>query len=145
MISAPTGGNPKVIGSSIAMVATVPIPGRTPTSVPTRAPSRQNAMFIGENATPKPNARFDSSSDMAPIPSLASRAEDELQQRSEHEPEELGKLIVEDHMRVRLWPQLERQVEQVDEQQDAEQRHDHRTDNALDPFHLARSHDREDE
>ena len=38
MISAPTGGNPKVIGSSIAMVASGPRPGRTPTSVPTSAP-----------------------------------------------------------------------------------------------------------
>jgi hypothetical protein len=34
MISAPTGGKPNVIGNSIAMVATVPMPGRTPTKVP---------------------------------------------------------------------------------------------------------------
>ncbi len=41
MISAPTGGRPKVIGSSIATVAMVPMPGSTPTSVPTSAPIRQ--------------------------------------------------------------------------------------------------------
>ena len=41
MIRAPTGGSPKVIGSSIAMVATVPMPGSTPTRVPTSAPSKQ--------------------------------------------------------------------------------------------------------
>ncbi len=64
MISAPTGGNPNVIGSSIAMVATVPIPGNTPTSVPTSAPSRQNMMLYGFAATLKPNARFARSSDM---------------------------------------------------------------------------------
>jgi hypothetical protein len=65
MISAPTGGRPNVIGSSIAIVATVPIPGNTPTRVPTNAPSKQNRMFIGENATPKPSAKFERSSDMA--------------------------------------------------------------------------------
>jgi hypothetical protein len=42
MMSAPTGGRPKVIGSSMAMVATEPTPGNTPTSVPTNAPSMQN-------------------------------------------------------------------------------------------------------
>src|SRR5581483_10951027 len=43
MISAPTGGSPNVMGSSMATVATVPIPGSTPTSVPTSAPNRQKA------------------------------------------------------------------------------------------------------
>ena len=45
MISAPTGGRPKVIGSSMATVATVPMPGSTPTSVPTNAPSRQKPIL----------------------------------------------------------------------------------------------------
>ena len=40
MISAPTGGRPKVIGSSMAMVASGPTPGSTPISVPTSAPIR---------------------------------------------------------------------------------------------------------
>ena len=47
MISAPTGGNPNVIGSSMATVATVPMPGSTPTSVPTSAPSRQKPILYG--------------------------------------------------------------------------------------------------
>jgi hypothetical protein len=47
MISAPTGGSPKVIGSNIAMVATDPIPGSTPIRVPTSAPIRQKITFIG--------------------------------------------------------------------------------------------------
>jgi hypothetical protein len=67
MISAPTGGRPKVIGSSIAMVATEPMPGSTPIKVPTSAPIMQNSMFIGEKATPKPNARFARRSDMTAI------------------------------------------------------------------------------
>src|ERR1700752_1171945 len=58
MMSAPTGGSPKVIGSSIATVAIVPMPGSTPTSVPTSAPIRQRPRLMGENATLKPRARF---------------------------------------------------------------------------------------
>src|SRR6516165_1422234 len=58
MISAPTGGSPNVIGSSMAIVATGPTPGKTPISVPTRAPMRQNSRFIGESATEKPCARL---------------------------------------------------------------------------------------
>src|SRR4249920_4071288 len=86
MISAPTGGRPKVIGSSIAIVATVPMPGKTPTSVPTSAPIRQNTTFIGigmENprnwyqtnvkTTPKPCARFPRSSDMTTSTQLRQR------------------------------------------------------------------------
>ena len=38
MISAATGLRLKVIGSSIAIVATGPIPGSTPISVPSRHP-----------------------------------------------------------------------------------------------------------
>src|SRR5690242_9464104 len=66
MMSAPTGGRPKVIGSSMATVATVPIPGRTPTKVPTNAPSRQNPIFTGCAATEKPSARFENRSNMLP-------------------------------------------------------------------------------
>src|SRR5215813_5422533 len=58
MISAATGGSEKVTGSSMAMVATGPRPGSTPTSVPSSAPIRQNSRFWGVAATPKPNARF---------------------------------------------------------------------------------------
>jgi hypothetical protein len=41
MIREETGGRPKVIGSSIAMVATGPRPGSTPTAVPSRTPMKQ--------------------------------------------------------------------------------------------------------
>src|SRR5262249_29087255 len=68
MISAPTGGRPKVIGSSIAMVATEPTPGNTPTKVPTSAPSRQNRILYGLAATWKPSQRFARRSDMTYSP-----------------------------------------------------------------------------
>src|SRR5215470_12480766 len=66
MISAPTGGNPNVIGNSIATVAMVPMPGRTPTSVPTRAPIRHIRRLMGENATAKPWARLANRSTITP-------------------------------------------------------------------------------
>ena len=58
MISAPTGGRPKVIGSSMAMVASEPMPGSTPISVPTSAPIRQSTMLVGVTATPMPSQRL---------------------------------------------------------------------------------------
>src|SRR6185295_7165874 len=50
MISAPTGGSPKVTGSSMVMVAMGPMPGSTPISVPTRQPRTQS-----------PRSRFETS------------------------------------------------------------------------------------
>ena len=41
MIRDETGGRPKVIGSSMAMVATGPRPGSTPTAVPSSTPMKQ--------------------------------------------------------------------------------------------------------
>src|SRR5438067_7826301 len=77
MINAPTGGRPKVMGNSIATVAMVPIPGSTPTSVPTSAPIRQSRRLIGVNATPNPRARLEKSS--AIMPSRNQKTREELQ------------------------------------------------------------------
>ena len=41
MISAATGGSAYVAGNSMAMVATGPMPGSTPMSVPSRQPMKQ--------------------------------------------------------------------------------------------------------
>src|SRR3982750_2202330 len=79
MISAPTGGRPNVIGSSIATVAMVPMPGSTPTSVPTSAPIRQSSRLTGVKATPKPSARLEKSS--AITPSLNQKTREELQRQ----------------------------------------------------------------
>src|SRR4051795_11880497 len=124
MISAPTGGRPNVIGSSIAIVATVPIPGSTPTSVPTSAPSRQNRMFIGENATPKPSARFERSSDMATSTAMKSvQTGNELRQNEQEALEQVCELVEQQLRCVRLRPELEWQVQEIDEQQHTSQGH----------------------
>ena len=81
MIRAPTGGSPNVIGSSIATVAMVPMPGSTPTSVPTSAPIRQSRRLIGVKATPKPRARLEKSSVITP--SLDQETREELQRQPE--------------------------------------------------------------
>src|SRR4051794_20780027 len=73
MISAPTGGRPNVMGSSMATVAMVPIPGSTPTNVPTSAPIRQSRRLIGVKATPKPRARFEKSSVITSSPNQKTR------------------------------------------------------------------------
>src|SRR5439155_22572857 len=91
MISAPTGGRPNVIGSSMATVAMVPMPGSTPTSVPTSAPIRHSRMLtgIGTDApprkagvhctnwktTPKPSPRFEKRSPITPSTYQKSRQE----------------------------------------------------------------------
>src|ERR1044072_8085139 len=104
MIRAPTGGSPKVIGSSIAMVATDPMPGSTPIRVPTRAPMPQNRMFIGEKATPKPRARFARRSDMVAYPERELHHADAAQQRPEYEPQEIDILVPQDDVRIPLRP-----------------------------------------
>src|SRR3954447_18981322 len=81
MISAPTGGRPNVIGSSIATVAMVPMPGSTPTRVPTSAPIRHSNRLTGVKATPKPRARLEKSSVIAP--SLNQKTREELQRQAE--------------------------------------------------------------
>src|SRR6476660_293251 len=59
MISAGAGSRPKVNGKSMATVATGPIPGSTPTSVPRKQPMKQYRMFCQLSAMPSPNARLD--------------------------------------------------------------------------------------
>src|SRR6266436_2747800 len=82
MIRAPTGGRPNVIGSSIATVAMVPMPGSTPTS----APIRQSRRLIGLSATPKPRARLEKRS--AITPSLNQETREELQRQPQGVREE---------------------------------------------------------
>src|SRR6266700_826742 len=84
MIKAKTSGRPNVIGSSIATVAMVPMPGNTPTSVPTSAPIKHSRRLIGVKATPKPRARLEKSS--AITPSLNQETREELQRQ----PQRIG-------------------------------------------------------
>ena len=57
-MSAATGERLKVIGSSMAIVATGPMPGSTPISVPSITPISAYSRWIGEIATPKPMIRL---------------------------------------------------------------------------------------
>src|SRR5206468_11824571 len=59
MISAEVGLSVKVTGSSIAMVATGPMPGSTPISVPSRQPMKAYSRLMGVKATPKPIERLE--------------------------------------------------------------------------------------
>src|SRR5215213_6590816 len=97
MISAPTGGRPNVIGSNMATVAMVPMPGSTPTSVPTSAPIRHSRMLTGIGidapprkagvhctswkTTPKPSPRFEKISPI--VPSTDHESRQELQRQTE--------------------------------------------------------------
>src|SRR5262252_8249536 len=59
MISAETGGSVNVTGSSIAMVATGPIPGNTPINVPSSTPKKhQMTLCQSSSATLKPRPRL---------------------------------------------------------------------------------------
>ena len=51
MISEAVGGSVNVIGSSIAMVASGPMPGKTPISVPRSTPMKQYHRFCSVSAT----------------------------------------------------------------------------------------------
>jgi hypothetical protein len=54
MITADTGVIWKVVGKRREMAATGPRPGRTPTRVPIKTPTKQKNRFPGERATWKP-------------------------------------------------------------------------------------------
>src|SRR5262245_22612631 len=62
MISAATGATLKVMGSSIAIVASGPMPGSTPIRVPRKQPMKQYQRFCQVSATLKPNTRLWNSS-----------------------------------------------------------------------------------
>src|SRR5436190_2044827 len=68
MMSAGTGGRLNVIGRSIAIVASGPMPGSTPIRVPRSTPRKQNQMFCQERATLKPRMRlWKSSMPLSPV------------------------------------------------------------------------------
>src|SRR5262249_30649509 len=85
MMSADTGLRLKVIGSSIAMVATGPTPGRTPISVPRSTPIRAYSRLIGLIATPKPRTRLWKRSMRASAERECGRAHRERQGQALHE------------------------------------------------------------
>ena len=54
---APTGFMPNVSGSRIETVASGPMPGSTPTMLPTSTPMKHHIRFCGSSATPNPYQR----------------------------------------------------------------------------------------
>ena len=59
MMIEPPGSSLKVIGSSSATVSAGPMPGSTPTAVPSSTPMSANSRFIGWMAMVRPWARDD--------------------------------------------------------------------------------------
>src|SRR5262249_6475004 len=82
MIRPEVGSRWKVSGSSMAMVAIGPMPGRTPISVPISAPASAKNRLAGVSATPNPVTRLSSSSIALPIrPDRDRQAEPEDEDR----------------------------------------------------------------
>src|SRR5215475_13163462 len=61
-MSADTGGNTNVTGSSMAMMAVGPRPGRTPIAVPRKTPIKQYSRLARVAAVCSPNQRWLSNS-----------------------------------------------------------------------------------
>nr|P70793.1 RecName: Full=Uncharacterized 26.7 kDa protein in TAR-I ttuC' 3'region; AltName: Full=ORFZ3 [Agrobacterium vitis]AAB61629.1 unknown [Agrobacterium vitis] len=80
MISEVTGEKVKVIGKSMAIVAVGPMPGRTPTSVPSRTPTKHQTMLTGVRAVSKPSERLEIRS----IITITSASEDWSEGRQRH-------------------------------------------------------------
>ena len=58
-MNAPTGSSKlNVIGSSSAIVSAGPIPGSTPTSVPSVTPAAASSRFCGDRTAAKPSSRL---------------------------------------------------------------------------------------
>src|SRR5688572_3918328 len=125
MISAPTGGRPNVIGNSIAMVASGPMPGSTPISVPTSVPTRHRKMFIGNRIVVPRNFN---STNWKTTPKPCAR----LVNRSMVRPSDPR-------------PELQRQVQSPGEQQRAEQREHRSPDQGFGPADLVGRVGRDDQ
>src|SRR5215212_6443336 len=87
MISADTGGSAYVAGSSIAIVATGPMPGSTPISVPSRQPMKGYSRLTGVTATPKPMERLVIRSMLSALCRDEAGPHGELQLEQHHEGE----------------------------------------------------------
>src|SRR5688572_16324543 len=87
MISAPIGSMPKVMGSSIAIVATGPTPGSTPTSVPMRQPRKQKPTFFRLSATPRPSERLLNKSGICAEVSITENDGEKRNRQFQHELE----------------------------------------------------------
>src|SRR3990172_12588166 len=67
MMSAGIGGRLNVIGNSMAMVTSGPMPGSTPIAVPTNTPMKQYIRFLSDSATVNPRMRLSKMSISEPL------------------------------------------------------------------------------
>src|SRR5215218_3126045 len=117
MMKAPVGSSKlNVIGSSSAIVSAGPIPGSTPTNVPSSTPMAAKARFSGERTVPNPSIRSE-------MTARAAMSEDRRQPARKRHPEVLRE--------GREEPEAEDQPgEHVTDQrvraEDARQRNEHR-------------------
>src|SRR3990170_8931321 len=74
MMNAPVGSKLKVRGRSRATVTAGPIPGSTPTSVPSVTPTAANSRFSSVSAVPNPPARSPRTSTARPLEEQAQDA-----------------------------------------------------------------------
>ena len=79
--TAPTGVIPKVSGSRIEMVASGPMPGSTPTMLPTSTPMKHHIRLCGSSATPKPYQRSVSAVAITGRPSTSAPASESARNR----------------------------------------------------------------
>src|SRR3954468_16401025 len=83
MMKAPVGSSKlNVIGSNSAIVSAGPIPGSTPTNVPSSTPMAANARFSGESTVPNPSIRSE-------MTASAVTSEDRSQPGRQRDPEVL--------------------------------------------------------
>src|SRR5262245_12587560 len=87
MMSDPAGSSLNVTGSSSATVSAGPMPGRTPTAVPSSTPINANRRFIGCSAMrrPWPSAEIGSMGAPSEQPLERSRRKGQRQELGEHQ------------------------------------------------------------
>src|SRR6266540_3003579 len=138
MISADTGCSAYVVGSSIAIVATGPMPGSTPISVPSSTPTNAYSALTGVSATENPSARCEKSS--IARSSARPRPDRQLQLESDHEHAD-GESCEQDTRDQRLLrPELVACRARRDDQHDGRNRNADRIDDRAEQ-HDAREHD----
>src|SRR5512138_2808088 len=87
MMSEPAGSSLKVTGNSSATVSAGPMPGSTPTAVPSSTPINAYSRFIGCSATtrPWPRAEIGSMGSASEQPIERSRRQGQRQELGEHQ------------------------------------------------------------
>src|SRR3712207_4347444 len=90
-MNAPTGSSKlKVMGSSSATVSAGPMPGSTPTSVPSVTPAAASSRFSGDRTAPKPSIRLAAKSSNTPGPRRQLHVEEVRERVGGHDAQRHG-------------------------------------------------------